>query len=287
MLGYLIAQDPASFCKFFGFRGRPLAVKLEVYHDTDRSDILVETNEGIGIIEAKVSPTDPISQAAKYGGKWHVLLTDHAPSRTAIKPGFSYVSWKQLYRLLESFLASSRSAVRFISQDLIAYLEEHRMIRTRDSVEIYAREINEEKTLELFLKGHLYGCYYEKGSRLAEALYFAPHFGQKIARNYPGVQVGISYIAKIETVEIVRSWKELLEASIRVRSKQWLNSHLDYLSPLHRGWDWKTDPYYFLFLGTPRLAFNPPILKDNLQKGSGFLSKRFHSFEDLFKAWGC
>jgi hypothetical protein len=49
-------------------------------------------------------------------------------------------------------------------------------------------------------------CTYQEGSRMAEALYFAPHFGQAIARNHPGVRVGISYIARIESIEVVESW---------------------------------------------------------------------------------
>ena len=43
----------------------------------------------------------------------------------------------------------------------------------------------------------------------------------------------------------------------------------------------------FLFLSKPRLVFNPPVLKDNLQKGKGWLSKRTFSFDELFEAWGC
>ena len=258
-----------------------------MYHELDRSDILVETTGGVGIIEAKVSPTDPIHQAAKYPARWHVLLTDHIPTEARKRQGYKYINWKQLEQKLISLSKSNKYITRFVAQDLTAYLEEHNMIKAREPVEIYAREINEEYTLALFLKGRLYGCYYEKGSRLPEALYFAPHFGQKIARNYPGVQVGISYIAKIEDIEVVNSWKELIEKVKDIRSKQWLNGHQDYLLPIHREWDWKKNPYSFLFLGIPRLVFNPPILKENLQKTSGFLSKRFYSFEDFFKAWGC
>ena len=82
------------------------------------------------------------------------------------------------------------------------------MIQTNKSVEIYAREVNNEETLALFLKAQMYGCRYEKSSRLAEAHYFAPHFGQQIARDHPGVRVGISYIASIERVEVVETWKD-------------------------------------------------------------------------------
>jgi hypothetical protein len=36
----------------------------------------------------------------------------------------------------------------------------------------------------------------------------------------------------------------------------------------------------------PRLVFNPPISKDLLQKGKGYLSRRTFSFDELFDAWG-
>jgi hypothetical protein len=41
-----------------------------------------------------------------------------------------------------------------------------------------------------------------------------------------------------------------------------------------------------VFLETPRLVFNPAIKKTNLQSGSGWLSRRTFSFDELFQAWG-
>ena len=160
------------------------------------------------------------------------------------------------------------------------------MIKQRESVEIYAREINEPKTLALFLKAQMYGCWYEKGSRLAEALYFAPHFGQTIANAHPGVRVGISYVARIERVEVVETWAELMDAVKSIRGKFWLNGHLSEIKPLKTEWDWSgRKKRSFLFLSAPRLVFNPPLHKENIQKGKGWLSKRFHSFDELFAAW--
>ena len=160
------------------------------------------------------------------------------------------------------------------------------MIKTKESVEIYAREINETNTLVLFLKAQLYGCYYDKSSRLPEALYFAPHFGQKISENYPGIRVGLSYIARIEEVVNVVTWNELVEIIRERRGKNWLNKNKKFLEPIHKEWDWKEKKKKsFLFLATPRLVFNPPVKKDMLQKGKGWLSRRFLAFDDLFSAW--
>lgn len=62
MLGYVIALEPERFCDIFAFRGRPLSVSLETRHATDRSDILIETTAGRGVIEAKVTTADPFRQ---------------------------------------------------------------------------------------------------------------------------------------------------------------------------------------------------------------------------------
>jgi hypothetical protein len=288
MLGYVMALEPERFCEIFAFRGRPLSVSLETRHASDRSDILIETAAGRGVVEAKVTAADPLRQSLKYTADWRVLLTEHTASGKQKRwRGVKYLRWQDLVEPLQQLARSPDNRVRFVSRDLLSYLGEHAMIKTNDSVEIYAREINNEETLALFLKAQMYGCHYEKGSRMAKALYFAPHFAQKIARKHPGVQTGVSYIACIECVEVVEKWKELLQAVREVRGKQWLNSHIKFLQPLRLGWDWRDTKRTFLFLLTPRLVFNPPVPKDKLQKGSGFLGKRFFSFDNLFEAWGC
>ena len=288
MLGYVIALEPELFCDVFAFRGTPLSVSLETTHASERSDILIETTAGRGVVEAKVTMADPFSQSLKYPAKWRALLTEHTPtSQRKRLRGVKYLRWRDLVKPLKALERSSDNRVRFVSRDLLRYLGEHAMIKTDRSEEIYAREINNEMTLALFLQGQMYGCRYEKSKRLAEAFYFAPHFGQQIARNQPGVQAGISYIAGIECVEVVEEWKDFLEATRRVRGKQWLNGHMALLQPLRQSWGWRETRRNFLFLSTPRLVFNPPVLKERLRKGSGWLSKRFFSFDTLFAAWGC
>lgn len=288
MLGYLIALEPTRFCNFFGFLGRPLSVSLETLHASDRSDILVETTAGRGVIEAKVTATDPFRQSLKYPAKWRVLLTEHsATAKQRRLHTVKYLRWRNLEATLKKLEKSPNNEVRFISRDLLRYLGEHALTKTNRAVEIYAREINNEETLALFLKARMYGCHYEKSSRLAEALYFAPHFGQQIAHEHPGVHVGISYIACIERAEVVENWEHFLQVTAEVRGKQWLKSHRWLLDPIHRSWNWRENRHSFLFLSTPRLIFNPPVPKTELQKGKGWLNKRVYSFDELFSAWGC
>ena len=286
ILGYLIALKPEQFLPLFGFRGVPRRVCLEMSHDQGRSDILVETSNGIGVIEAKVDATDPLVQSRRYSAKWIALLTFRAPRITNSR--MRYVNWHQLGQLLEDLSRSGSAQIRTFSSDLLEYMKVHHMMKNPDTVEIYAREINEPVTLELFLKAQLYGCDYQAGSRLAEALYFAPHFGKSITKELPGINVGISYIARIEMVGTVANWQELWDLVKDRRGVTWRNRHRRLLRELHNVWPWSRGGKHrsFLFLGKPRLVFNPPVRKENLQKGRGWLSKRFFSFDDLFGAWG-
>ena len=160
------------------------------------------------------------------------------------------------------------------------------MVLNRETVEIYAREINEPMTLELFLTAGLYGCNYQVGSRLAEALYFAPHFGKRLAGQQPGVRAGVSYISRIESAKHVSTWRDLEAVLSKERGRVWWNGQSELLKRLHTNWSWSTgEQRVFLLLNTPHLVFNPPIDKRNLVGGRGFLGKRFFSFEELFSAW--
>ena len=159
------------------------------------------------------------------------------------------------------------------------------MTRLKAAPEVYAREINEESTLRLFLRGRLYGCRYQKGGHLASARYFAPHFGMQIADRYPGVQQGISHVAQIEDLVPVRTWADFLGAVRKNKGNGWLRRNHAILREARR-WHWREKGQkYFLFLGEPRLVFNPPINKGALQSGKGWLSKRNLTFEELFEAW--
>jgi len=285
LLGYLVALAPEPFLDLFGFRGVARKVSLEMRYKDGRSDILIETNRGVGVIEAKVDATDPLEQSRKYPSRWAALLTHHVP-RTRVVGNTRYVSWEQLAGLLKQLSRSKVPPMRILSADLIHYLREHRMVKNRESAEIYAREINEPATLALFLKAQLYGCRYQPGSPIAEALYFAPHFGRRIANAHPGVAVGISYIARIESVGQATTWGEFQDLLLESRGRVWRNRHKDELQALRRAWSWRrAEQRTFLLLGEPRLVFNPPVRKERLQKGRGWLSKRFFSFDDLFAAW--
>ncbi|MDP2887108.1 MAG: hypothetical protein Q8P51_19045 [Ignavibacteria bacterium] len=285
-VGYVISLSPSTFVEVFDLKGHVVSVSLETNDDGDRSDILIQTTSGAAVVEAKIDATDPMDQAFKYNARWRVLVTNHRPTLKQLKlRNIKYISWREIAVVLAGLSKSPRKPLSFCSTELLRHLEEHRMIGKRDSVEIYAREINEPITVNLFLKGHLYGCDYKKDSRLPEALYFAPHFGNWIAGVFPGVEAGISYLARIEAIEVVEEWRQLLAVVQERKGKPWLTSHKVFLDGIHKRWEWGKEVRNFLFLGKPRLAFNPPIKKNFLQAGSGFLSKNYFTFDQLYQAW--
>lgn len=285
-LGYLLALKSEPLMSLFGFRGNPQSIKLETRHQDGRSDIIVETNAGIGVIEAKVDATDATVQANRYPGRWRAVLT-LAPGRP--KRDVRYVQWQTLADKLGSMSGTANPEYRFLVKQFTMYLKEHHMIKKKESLEIYAREINEPVTLSLFMQGRIYGCKYEANNKLSRADYFAPHFGKNLARKQPGIFQGISYIGRIEEVIYAENWIEFKNGICAKRSKTWWNSHEPLMKELRdvKSWRWThTTPRNFLLLGEPRLAFNPPVRKERLQKGKGWLSRRFFSFDDLFAAWG-
>lgn len=288
MLGFIVARCPDQFMSVFRFPGRIQAVSLEANEEHGRSDIRVETSKGIGVVEAKRDVTNPTEQVLRYDANWRVVVTNYIPS--GHQKGLSsltYLRWKDIADALDRIAETRDHATKFLCREFKKHLEDHQMIRMEPAVEVYAREINEEAALDLFLKARMYGCRYEVTSRLPEARYFAPHFGRAIAENQFSIKQGISYIAKIEHVGVAENRAELFALVRKERGKAWLSRHKSYLDQFLRRWSWKKKPEKrsFVFLGEPRLIFNPPIPKERLQKGRGYLSKRMFSFDELFQAW--
>jgi len=112
LLGYLIALEPGPFLDKFGFAGKAGSVRLEHRHGSDRSDILIDTTHGRGVVEAKVGASDPLEQSKKYQSRWTVLLTQYIPSgRQRRSHRAKYLRWQELTDVL-SRLARSLVATR-------------------------------------------------------------------------------------------------------------------------------------------------------------------------------
>jgi hypothetical protein len=288
MLGYLIAHDPGCWQSLFRL-SRPISsVGIEADYERDRADITIDTPTELIVVEAKVSWADPKEQARRYDGDRKYLFTNYVPKPGQSSSRLSYVTWSRVATFLKSLIrGTGRPYVRHLAKELIQYMREHQLIRSRDSVEIYARELNDELTLSTFLKCQVYGCRLEKGGgTISRALYFAPHLGQRIARQHPGIFSGVSYVSRIEAVEVTDTWQSFEAAATRQRGRRWLRKHRDLLQRLRSGWTWNSRTQRSIaFLGTPRLVFNPPINKNLLQKGRGWLSRRTFTFDEMFDAW--
>ena len=282
-LGYLIALRPEAFEKVLGRVHAITSVELEHRHDQGRSDVVLRSANDSVVIEAKVGVINPRRQAARYPGATRILITGYRPSGAETRSSrYRYLTWKELLPVLEGLAKGPKAEAKAISQGMIHYMEEHGMIRREDPIEIYAREINEETTLAMFIKAGVYICEYKAGSRLPEALYFAPHFGASVVRNHPGIHQGISYVARIEKVEVVESWPEIRAALLEHHGKAWFKKHQAIFKNVY--WVKHRTKRSLVITSHPQLVFHPPVRKELLQTGSGWLSRNFLSFQELFEA---
>ena len=105
------------------------------------------------MVEAKVSWSDPRIQASKYDGNRKYLLTNYIPvSKTATR-SVHYITWSTLATFLKNISSrTGKGYVRHLEKELIEYMIQHQLIRTNDSVEIYARELNNEVTIGTLLE---------------------------------------------------------------------------------------------------------------------------------------
>lgn len=284
-LGYLIAQTPEEFKKLFKLKNDILSVNVEEREEAGRVDIKIRTAKENIDLEAKVNTIDATVQSQKYAGKHKILLSNHIPSlRQRKSKRIQYVNWDEVHNVLKVLSTRNFSSVKFIATEIIKYLQSHHVISMTKPIEIYLREINDEASLNLFLKSGFYCCDYKSNSNLYKAIYFAPHFGLHIEQEHAGIQCGISYIARIERLEVVDDWKHLSEVIRKVRGQLWVRKNKQYLDKIHHNWVWGNNRRIIFFLAKPINIFNPAIKKSNLQAGTGRLSKSFLSFDELFRA---
>lgn len=289
MIGYLLSRIPEQIIKLFDLPssvGQARTISIENNQKLKRTDIEIKTSNSTIIVEAKVSYSNPKKQAKNYKGKYKILLTNYHPKLSQRKfSSIKYFSWQSFSEKLEVISKHKNPVIKFLINDIINHLERHKMIKKKNNTEVFIRNLNEEYSTNLFLLGHLYACPFEKSERRYEALYFAPIFGGKITKLHPGVKKGVSYIAKIENVEIVQSTKELLTILKKHKGKVWLKKYQQLLFKSYPRKLLKNNKFSFFILAKPHLIFNPPISKQVLQGGKGRLSKLYYSFDDLFNAW--
>jgi hypothetical protein len=166
------------------------------------------------------------------------------------------------------------------------HLEDTGMVNVNHK-EVYARDVNKIPNLSLFLLGHVYFC--KANDNIYKCSYFAPYFGNQIAIISPGIKEGLSYIAKIDNHVEVNSFEELSDGIKNHIKKNKLKCDKTYIDELLQQIEADENyddeiPHILMLLGKPRMLFNPPIEKRNLQDGNGWLSKNYYEFDELFEA---
>lgn len=290
-VGYVMAGNPGGICEVLGIRGRPNRLLVEQADGGERADIILETDKETAVFEAKVDQVDPVEQIRRYalsfkrpGKRLRTFALVPFAKDVWAQNEVTYLPWQTLSAMMSApgYTKKLSPVHRAILGEVQKYMERHGLVRNKIPKEVYAREINDEGTLDLFLKHHFYQCKFERQTQLMDASYFAPHFGAKIESLYGGITHGISHVAKINSVVVAEDEAQYREAVVREKGRAYLKRHEAAL--MYPFKEWGPEKRYLVFTSQPLLVFNPPIEKSYLQKGSGWLSKRAYSFEDLFKA---
>lgn len=282
-LGYLIARAPRPFCEFFDFPGNPVEVHLERRDSSGgRTDIIVRTSQGEGLVEAKIDGSNASGQAIAYTARWKVVLSNYAASVRERANVIGYRNWNEVATILHRLKKSSDREIAVVSKDLLRYLCDHNMSTASldESPDIYARELNTVETFDMFLHAHVYGCEADRSEIRRSARYFAPYIAHDLAVAKPFIGEGFTFVARILKTVVVDDLDTMLIECSKVLKGDY--SQLEnILKAAGRNFQWEKRQH-LLFLGEPRRAFWPPIHKRTFQKTPGNLSKRSFSFDQLF-----
>lgn len=287
-LAYLIYLRSPHLLKTLKIDDKIIQVVNVEYHlETQRCDIVVVTENTDYIIEAKLFYENPIQQLEKQEQEYRknnrkrIKLIGITNNKIVKSAKCALVSWGEICRSLES---NGNSKLKILNEELKMHLI-NKGLAKEEAPDIYAREVGNDISILMFLKGQTYTCPYPKSSQIEKCKYFAPHFSKKITKIIPGINYGISYLSQISTIEYVdnkKDWEKVVQSHFKSKKlrrpfpeakKYLLNIKFDF-----------SKPHMILLLNRPHLIFNPPIQKDKLQEGKGWLSKQYFTFENFFNA---
>lgn len=290
-LGYLLSLNHPGLIHLFNISGDVYEVLLEEHIETQRCDIILRTPGHAYIIEAKLYGDNPYAQLVMQGNEFKNKSPQDEVTLIALTDchfrddGIHYVEWDELAKSLLAKIPKS-GPLSVLSNELLKHLKNQGMI-SLNQFEIYAREVNDEPHLSFFLKYNFYTCNFQQSAEIGKCNYFAPHFGSKISNISPGVKRGISYIGRIKQIFYYSTLEEFHSAldphlkSIKMASE--FGKFKDKLvveNDVQKNAKKRT----LILLEKPRLVFNPPLQKDLLQEGQGWLGKRYFTFEEFFVA---
>ncbi|MDZ7821578.1 MAG: hypothetical protein U5N26_07060 [Candidatus Marinimicrobia bacterium] len=290
-LAYLISLDIKEINEYFNIDSIQNII-IEKKLETQRCDIIVKSIRKLIIIEAKINNKNTQDQIERqyqefkkqYRGKIDLIsLTKNTISIES--KVISSKSWKGLYNQLKNAKYKNNKQ-KILSEEFMNHLENSGIVTKREK-QVYARDVNKEPYLSLFLKTHVYLCNYNEN--IHKCSYFAPYFGAKISYISPGVDMGLSYIAKIYSHIQITEQKELeLAIKKHIKNQKLRNYNRDieekFKMIIEDHNNKKVKAFTLLLLEKPRKLFNPSIKKSNLQEGHGWLSKQYYEFDEIFEA---
>jgi hypothetical protein len=290
-LAYLLSLDIDVLNKYFNIDSVQEII-IEKKLKTQRCDIIAKSIKKHIIIEAKINNTNTGQQIRKqydefkeqFSGK--IDLVSLTRNTISIQSNVIFSkSWEGLYNQLKKAKFQNQKQ-KILCEEFMNHLENSGIV-TKSEKQVYARDLNKEPYLSLFLKTHAYLCKYNEN--IHRCSYFAPYFGSKISSISPGVDEGLSYIAKIYS-HIQITDMEKLEFAIHkhIKDKKLKNFNRDIEEKLKMikedPGNQKREAWTLLLLEKPRKLFNPSIKKNNLQEGHGWLSKQYYEFDEIFEA---
>ena len=286
-LGYIISFKPKELLEEFGIKNEIIEnIYIEKSLIKRRCDILLETSICFYVIEAKLFYEDPIPQLidqkkelSRFTQK-KIKLIGITNNKNLNNNLVKIIGWQKVHDCLKD--CKNNSSIKYLNQEFTMHLENNGLVKG-NQFDIYAREVSDELSIEMFLKGWLYSAPYEKSANIEKCNFFAPHFGKKVPEISPGISYGISYISQIRSVEYVENKNTYTQIVHDHLKKNKLNKSYPELEKKIENIQFER-PLVVLLLNKPHLVFNPPIQKDKLQEGSGWLGKRYFTFEDFFNA---
>lgn len=180
-LAYLIFQRPSNLLNILNINdNKIISIKIEHALETQRCDIVVETEKKLYLIEAKLFYEDPTQQLLKQKNELakqttkRIKLIGITNNRFIKNKKITLLTWKDIYNSLEKV---SNARIQILSEEFKMHLFNKGLVLV-ESPEIYARELGYENTILMFLKGQSYTCKYPRSSQIEKCKYFTPHFGR-------------------------------------------------------------------------------------------------------------
>jgi len=307
-LAFIISKYPDTFGSLFTKNEEIRVVKVEFRtNDFNRHDIVLESDNGLTIIEAKLGFNQVEQQIIKYikelskekkqiklilldsgswqSSSWTKKLSGKLNKRLKKKVTMKFLLWAEVHAKLSKLIDSKKimktdPAGYYVARELINYMEVNGMSSIK-SREVYCRDLTEKESVELFFRHHVYISQPKYFLSANGNRYFAPIFTKAAPKFFNDkssirLGIGISYIAGIKDIQIVarNEVKNFLRKSCVPDPKNAVKLALNNKNVRKE--------FLILILNEPMQAFLTPLNKKQL-KILGMTGSRSLTFQQLFE----